>query len=235
MKYLIAVLTISCVVIIYDNFFNQPINLEANTFEMQNNDDIVSPQAKVIKAGLFKVIRSGGLVESKNTSTGKAIAKPVIQMLKTTERIPLVKDAHMSLQYRIWNLPEQPAYIKLRRVLKHPVMSLPDGSQSSGSDYMITGKVSVGQVIAYTGYGLNEDYEMLEGEWTFQIWYKDEKLIDHTFVTYYPDEVEQEQLGDLSLTENKPRLSASNSEINEHALDGIRNKVQAAAKRNWLN
>lgn len=164
-------------------------------------------KGKVVKAGLYKVIRSGGLVESRNTSTGKAISKPVIELVTTTDRIPLVKDAHMSLQYRIWNLPEQPAYIKLRRVLKHPVMTLPDGTQSSGSDYMINGSVSIGQVIAYTGYGLNEDYEMLEGEWTFQIWYEDKKLVEHTFTTYWPDETENRQLESMSVTANSTSLT----------------------------
>ncbi len=166
-----------------------------------------SLKGKVVKAGLFKVIRSGGLVESRNTSTGKAISKPVIQLLTATDRIPLVKDAHMSLQYRIWNLPEQPAYIKLRRVLKHPVMTLPDGTQTTGSDYMINGSVSIGQVIAYTGYGLNEDYEMLEGEWTFQIWYEDKKLIEHTFTTYWPEETEKRQLQSMPATANSTSLT----------------------------
>lgn len=164
-------------------------------------------KGKVVKAGLYKVIRSGGLVESRNTSTGKAISKPVIELVTTTDRIPLVKDAHMSMQYRIWNLPEQPAYIKLRRVLKHPVMTLPDGTQSSGSDYMINGSVSIGQVIAYTGYGLNEDYEMLEGEWTFQIWYEDKKLVEHTFTTYWPDETENRQIESISVTANSTSLT----------------------------
>lgn len=145
-------------------------------------------QGKVIKAGLFRVIRSGGLVESKNTSTGKAISRPVIQLVEQTDRIPLVKDAHMSLQYRLWTFPDQPAYVELKRVLKHPPMTLPDGTVKTGSEYMIKGRVSVGQVIAYTGYGLNEDYEMLEGEWTFQIWSGEKKLVEQTFVTYWPDD-----------------------------------------------
>ncbi|MCK5092459.1 MAG: DUF3859 domain-containing protein [Gammaproteobacteria bacterium] len=141
---------------------------------------------KVTKRGLYEVIRSGGLVDSPNTSTGKAISKPVIQLVRQTDRIPLVKDAHMSLQYRIWNLPERPAYTKLRRVLKHPPMKLPDGTVTTGSDYMITGKVLYGQVVAYTGYGLNEDYEMVEGDWIFQIWYEDKKMIEQKFTTYWP-------------------------------------------------
>jgi len=155
---------------------------------VQVKTDEKVPTGKVIKAGLFKVIRSGGLVDSPNTSTGKAHSRPVIQLVKLTDRIPLVKDAHMSFQYRIWNLPERPVYIDLRRVLIHPPMTLPDGTVSTGSDYMIKGHVRIGQVIAYTGYGLNEDYEMVEGEWTFQLWQEDKKLVEQRFTTYWPDE-----------------------------------------------
>ena len=154
--------------------------------------DVDAPVGKVTKAGLFEVIRSGGLVNSSRSSTGKAISKPVIQLVERTDRIPLVKDAHMSMQYRIWNLPDRPAYIDLRRVLIHPPMTLPDGTISTGSDYMIKGRVSVGQVIAYTGYGLNEEYEMVEGDWTFQIWFEGKKLIEQTFITYWPEESPRE-------------------------------------------
>ena len=146
------------------------------------------PVGKVIKAGLFRIIRSGGLVDSPNSSTGKAHSRPVIQLVEQTNRIPLVKDAHMSFQYRIWNLPERPVYIDLRRVLIHPPMTLPDGTISTGSDYRIKGYVSVGQVIAYTGYGLNEDYEMVEGDWIFQIWHEGKMLIEKTFTTYQHEE-----------------------------------------------
>jgi hypothetical protein len=143
-------------------------------------------QGRVIKQGVFKVIRSGGIVDSPQTGTGKSIAKPVMLMVRKTDRIPLIKDVYMSFQYRIWDLPEQPAYVDLRRVLKHPPMNLPDGSVSTGADYMIKGRISAGQVIAYTGYGLNESYELVEGEWIFQIWHQDQKLIEQKFITYRP-------------------------------------------------
>lgn len=211
MKNLISALMIVAILLVlgfavyeYDSIGNSDDAI-AVIDNVENKKDTL--KGKVVKAGLYKVIRSGGLVESRNTSTGKAISKPVIELVTTTDRIPLVKDAHMSMQYRIWNLPEQPAYIKLRRVLKHPVMTLPDGTQSSGSDYMINGSVSIGQVIAYTGYGLNEDYEMLEGEWTFQIWYEDKKLVEHTFTTYWPDETENRQIESMSVTANSTSLT----------------------------
>ena len=34
--------------------------------------------------------------------------------------------------------------------------------------------IVIGLFIAYTGYGLDEDYELVEGDWIFEIWYQDE-------------------------------------------------------------
>ena len=157
-------------------------------------------KGKISQRGLYKLVRSGGLIDDPSTSTGKAVSNPVIQRVKSTERIPLVKGAQMYLQYRIWSFPDIPAYVDLRRTLKHPPMNLPDGSISTGSDYMIKGRVSVNQVIAFTGYGFDEDYELVEGDWVFEIWHKDRKLVEQKFTTYRPDEKE---LAALKLKLNK--------------------------------
>ena len=63
--------------------------------------------------------------------------------------------------------------VKLRRVLKHPEFNFPDGKVSNGSDFTINKKLERGEVFAYDAYAFNEDYEMVEGEWSFETWYKD--------------------------------------------------------------
>ena len=151
-------------------------------------------QGKVSQRGLYRMVRSSGVVDDPNTNTGKVISKPVIQLVESTERIPLVKGAQMYLQYRIWPLPNQPAYVDLRRVLRHPEMKLPDGSVSTGSDFEVKRRVSSNHVIVYTGYGFDEDYELLEGDWVFEIWYEDKKLIEQKFTTYWPEEKEIAEL-----------------------------------------
>jgi hypothetical protein len=166
-----------------------------STASVETPDDLnKSLKGHVGRVGLYRLVRSGGVIDDPNTSTGKAIAKPVVELVRQTERIPLIRGAQMYLQYRIWPLPVQPAHVDLRRVLRHPEMKLPDGSVSTGSDYMIKGRVSSGQVIAYTGYGLDEDYELVEGDWIFEIWYQDRKMIEQKFTTYRPDEGELAKL-----------------------------------------
>jgi hypothetical protein len=151
----------------------------------------------ISRPGLYRLVRSGGVIDDPGTGTGKSTVKPVVEFVRSTQRIPLIKGGQMYLQYRIWPLPAQPAYVDLRRVLRHPQMTLPDGSLSTGSDYMIKGRINSNQVIAYTGYGLDEDYELVEGDWVFEIWYQDKKLIEQTFTTYRPDEAEIAKLEPL--------------------------------------
>jgi hypothetical protein len=166
-----------------------------------------SLKGHVSRPGLYRLVRSGGVIDDPSTGTGKSVVKPVVELVKTTERIPLIKGGQMYLQYRIWPLPAQPAYVDLRRVLKHPKMTLPDGSFSTGSDRMIKGKISSNQVIAYTGYGLDEDYELVEGDWVFEIWYQDKKVIEQKFTTYRPDEAEIAKL--------KPILALGNRAVGQ--------------------
>lgn len=195
------------------------LGCEQNPLEQHNDVDVTSSEnmsdqqtlgyltgplkGKVSQRGLYRLVRSGKVVDNPETSTGKAVSKPVIELVKSTERIPLIKGGRMYLQYRIWYLPDQPAYVDLRRVLVHPEMHLPDGAASTGSDFMLKRKVSVNQIIGYTGYGFDEDYELVEGDWVFQIWYEDKKLIEQTFTTYWPDEAEIAELDPILGLGNK--------------------------------
>jgi Domain of unknown function (DUF3859) len=143
---------------------------------------------RVLNYGIYTLLRGGKVVDDPKTTTGKSVTKPVITRDRTTDKIPLIKDKYMAYHYRLSNLPGRT--VKLRRVLTHPVFQLPDGTTSAGSDFTINKKLERGEVFAYDAYAFNEEYEMVEGEWTFQIWYKDKKLIEQTFVTYWPDETQ---------------------------------------------
>lgn len=140
---------------------------------------------KVIKSGQFELVRGGQLVNDTRTSTGKSFSKPVLKQLNANNRIAVQENAYFAYQYRIGNLPDV-SWVDLRRVLIHPKMTLPNGSVSMGSDFIIKRRVQAGQVIAYDGYGLNEAYELVEGDWIFQLWYQNKILVEQKFTTYRP-------------------------------------------------
>jgi hypothetical protein len=148
-------------------------------------------KAQVFQFGIYKAEKKGRIGESSDTNTGKVIRKPVLEHVKMADHVPLEKDIYFGFQYRLWNLPTE-AMVKpimeLRSVLIHPEMTLPDGSKSTGWDRPVRGIVKSQQVIGFDGYAFNEDYELVEGDWVFQIWYQDQKLVERKFATVRPEE-----------------------------------------------
>ncbi len=147
------------------------------------------PTAHVFQFGIYKALRKGQLKDSSETNTGKVIRKPTLEHVSMTDRIPLLKETYFGYQYRLFDLPPE-ALIKpvmeLKKVLIHPQMTLPDGSKTTGWERHFKGRVETQQVMGFDGYVFNEDYELVEGDWIFQIWYQDKKLIERKFVSYRP-------------------------------------------------
>ncbi len=147
-------------------------------------------RAHVFQFGLYKATAAGQLIDSSSTNTGKVVRKPTLEHVSMTDRVPLLKGTYFGYQYRLFKLPPAVAikpFMPLRKVLIHPPMTLPDGSTTTGWDRTFTGRVETQQVMGFDGYGFHEDYELVEGEWIFQLWYEDEKLIERRFVSYRPD------------------------------------------------
>jgi len=166
--------------------------LAGYAFTVQSAEPTELPQSKlpsgrILQYGVYTLLRGGEIMNSSKTSTGKSVSKPVITRDRQTDRIPLIRDKYMAYQYRLSNLPDT-RFAKLRRVLIHPSFTLPDGSVTTGSDYTITQKVDRNEVFAFDAYALNEDYEMIEGEWVFQIWFQDKMLVEQRFITYRPEQ-----------------------------------------------
>jgi len=149
-----------------------------------------APSGKVFEYGIYNTVRKGRVVGSLETGTGKVVNSPVVDLSEKTTRIPLTKGLFFAYRYRIQDMLKEDAkkpVAELRRVLIHPPMTLPDGATSTGSDRIVKERTSARQVIAFHGYGFHEDYELVEGEWTFQVWYRDKMMVEQKFTTYRPE------------------------------------------------
>jgi len=148
------------------------------------------PRAHVFQFGLYKATRKGQVKSNTQSNTGKVVRRPTLEHVSMTDRVPLVRDTYFGYQYRLFKLPPEalvrPVMV-LRKVLIHPPMTLPDGSTTTGWDRTFKGRVEVQQVMGFDGYAFNEDYELVEGDWIFQLWYKDRKLIERKFVSVRPE------------------------------------------------
>jgi len=204
MKYLLAFLIAVFVFGCEQNSETVKTSSAAKTAEVEK---IVSklPRGTVFEYGIYDAQRKGRVLGSLTTNTGKIVTRPVLKLSETTNRIPLVKDTYFAYRYRILDLPKEEAkkpVVELRKVLIHPAMTLPDGSVSTGWDRIARNRTSAGQVIAFDGYVFNEDYELVEGEWTFQIWFNDRMLVEQTFTAYRPDKGSSESNAAIHTAEN---------------------------------
>ncbi|MDH3981061.1 MAG: DUF3859 domain-containing protein [Gammaproteobacteria bacterium] len=154
-------------------------------------EEVKNPSGRVFEYGIYNPIRKGRVRDEMTSNTGKVINLPVLELGEQTDHIPLVKDTYFAYRYRILNLPKDEAKkpaVELRKVLVHPEMKLPDGGSSTGWDRVTKGRTSAGHVIGFDGYAFNEDYELVEGDWTFQIWFREHLLVEQTFTMYWPEE-----------------------------------------------
>ena len=188
MKRFIPVVLVIIVVVIasyqfsyFQQMTNDPVNDSVNDLGAVLHHD---PSGRVLQYGIYERVRGGAVVESKNTTTGKALSRVTIQQLEQTNNIPVDKEVYFAYQYRLSNLSNKNAVINLKRILIHPEITLPDGTKKTGSEYMIKGKVKRGEVFAFDGYAFNEDYELVEGDWIFQIWYEGRMLVEQKFTSY---------------------------------------------------
>jgi len=147
------------------------------------------PWGKVTQFGTYAARSSGTVREKPGASTGKSILGSVLEPLEQTDRVPLRIGARFG--YRYWlQFPPDMSRADIRRVLLHPEMTLPDGSRVSQSERMVRKRTTHGIVTALDAYALSENYELVAGEWTFQLWHQDLLLIEQKFTTYWTDQAE---------------------------------------------
>jgi hypothetical protein len=167
---------------------------------------VKEPTGSIFEHGIYKPVRKGRVLDSLESNTGKLISLSVLQLNEATDRIPMVKGTYFAFRYRVYNLLKEDAkkpVVEMRKVLIHPTMTLPDGTTTTGWERTDKQRSSAGQVIAFDGYAFNEDYELVEGEWRFQIWYRDKMMVEQKFTTYRPEEASTESKAVAPATENK--------------------------------
>lgn len=144
-------------------------------------------QGSVVKYGRFKSVHSGHVLNHQQSGSGKLIKGATLKLTEQTQQIPIEADGYFGFQYRISNIPKKIRYLELRRVLIHPEMKLPGGKVITGSDYVIRVAVKSGNIFDLIGYSFSEEYEQVTGEWIFQLWYKDQRLVEQKFNIFQPE------------------------------------------------
>lgn len=144
---------------------------------------LAAPRAQVLEYGYYKFLKQSSRAENANATSGY-VQKGQARLVEKSERIPVEKGQLFGFRFRIDGVNSNVGLIPLEVVVEHPPMKKPDGTVSTGYHYPIQLKLQDGVVEDEAGYSLNQDYELVEGEWRFMYRFMNKPLFEQRFTTY---------------------------------------------------
>lgn len=101
----------------------------------------------------------------------------------------MIMGTEFGIEYKINTKPKNRP-IAVTTIIRFPEPGL---KQPRGRTYLVsreTQRKAIGEPHLH-GYGFDEEWEMVPGEWVFEVWHKKAKLVSKTFTVYDPNEEEQ--------------------------------------------
>jgi hypothetical protein len=144
-------------------------------------------KAEVTEYGYYQ--KKGDFKRYRNiaTTTGYVKEGGDVDLVKQTHRIPLAMNRLFGFKFRVTGFNDKDA-VQLKLVVSHPKIKRANGSTSTGYTYPVLVDVKDGVIENRSGYSIDHDYEMVEGTWTFELWYYKQKLVSQTFETVADEE-----------------------------------------------
>ncbi|RLA46235.1 MAG: hypothetical protein DRR06_05540 [Gammaproteobacteria bacterium] len=130
------------------------------------------------------VQRTGGqLIEDPNSETGHSWVNTKLTNIEETNRIPLEKGHGFHVQLLLFTLPAETKAVEVS--ITHPRMVLPSGEILTNQTGSIPAQnAGMGFPEASFTYTLDEDYELVEGDWVITFTHQGDELFQITFTTY---------------------------------------------------
>ncbi len=138
--------------------------------------------AQVLEYGYYAVEAEGELYADSNAPSGRVQAGATVKLVELTDQIPVEKGRLFGFRFRITGL-DSTGTVEVREVVTHPKMNKPDGKTSTGYETKLGLNIQRGEVTDYAGYRLDNDYELVDGNWKFEFFLGDKKLLEQSFTT----------------------------------------------------
>ena len=141
--------------------------------------DVRVERIDVIDAGIYTVA-IGEETADPSAPTGTIAAPITATLVEATTTIPGRLGLEFGLRYVIVGEPAG-AEVPLDFVIAYPPPGLVDPAEPEPlRESRYTRQKKIGETV-YLGYGFENDWEIVPGEWTFEIWYDGAKLATRSF------------------------------------------------------
>ncbi|NOZ51964.1 MAG: DUF3859 domain-containing protein [Gammaproteobacteria bacterium] len=142
--------------------------------------------AEILEFGYYKKNSEPRRYKNPATATGYVQEGGDVELVQNTDRIPAEKNRLFGFKFRVTGLDNMLS-TQLVLSVTHPKIKRNNGSIATHYSYPILLSINNGVIENQTGYSMDHEYEVVEGEWTFELWYYKQKILSQTFYTYFPD------------------------------------------------
>ena len=146
----------------------------------KTNEPRISVTARIVDYGIYKIIDPGAYYAHPESTAGYASQGVKLTLINRTTRVPLQKGIVFGLEYEAEGFGFDGPVLIIYRV-KHPSITRPDGTVTTGFDEEFPSIVSEGKLKTGDFYCLSEDWELVPGEWSIAVIYEGRVLVEKTF------------------------------------------------------
>jgi hypothetical protein len=137
-------------------------------------------RASIGDYGVFEAMGDLDRVRLKASPSGAKLETDGVRYIDRTRWVPTRKGIRFGFNYEITNVTEGPVEVMV--LVSHPPIEKPDGTVSKGFKFKEKVPLLEGKARGFTGYSFDHDYELVTGEWKFELWVREGKLLEWTFI-----------------------------------------------------
>src|SRR5262245_22068926 len=141
-------------------------------------------RAEIVEAGIYRA-ETLAIEQAPGTASRQRNVLSYTGLIEPTTRIEAKIGVHFGLRYRVVGRPNN-ATVKLTSVTLYPAPGLKNPKAAShqprGEHPLFA---TIGQ-INYRGYVFEQDWELVPGKWTFELWDGERKLASQSFDVVKP-------------------------------------------------
>lgn len=146
----------------------------------ENRKEGFEPRGEILTYGLCErgeVTQKYAVPESAGGYATKALW---LRITERTDIVPLRPNAGFGYEWRAWGLPKDGELMFSYRV-SHPQIVRPDGRVLTESFEELPMAVVDGTIATVDCYVLEDDYELVAGDWEFSVYYEGTLLVSKRF------------------------------------------------------